>query len=270
MIVFPNAKINLGLRVLNKRTDGYHNIESYLVPVNFCDALEIVPSSDGFVYSETGTPVKSSETDNLVIRAYRSMEVNFKIKPVKIHLHKIIPVGAGLGGGSSDAAYTLTLLRRLFDLRICNNELEDISGKLGSDCPFFINNKPQKIEGTGKPVNQFLRLPQYHILIVIPDIQLSTAWAYSVIKPSGTKLPERELIVNHELEWKNILINDFEEPIFTKYPILAKIKQDIYSAGAFYASMSGSGSSIYGLFKEEPQIGARFSQYFSWQGKTGN
>lgn len=268
MIVFPNAKINLGLRVLNKRPDGYHNIESYMVPVNLCDALEIVPSNDGFEYSSSGIAIDVAEDKNIVIAAFHKMQSEYDIKPVKIHLHKVIPPGTGLGGGSSDGAYTFSLLRRLYDLKICNNELEELSSLIGSDCPFFIINKPLKVEGKGMPTRQFLRIPQYYVVIIIPNLNISTAWAYSIVKPSNIKLPQPEEILNHEDQWKDLLFNDFEEVIFKNHPVLAQIKQALYKAGAFYASMSGSGCSIYGLFKQEPQIQGLFENHFIWTGQT--
>lgn len=268
MIVFPNAKINLGLRVLDKRPDGYHNIESYMIPVNFCDGLEIVPSNDGFKYSESGLPIDAQDDKNIVISAYRQMETTYRIKPVKIHLHKVIPVGAGLGGGSSDGAFTISLLRRLYDLKICDNELEELSGLLGSDCPFFIINKPQKIEGKGTPTRQFLRVPQYYVVIIIPPIQISTAWAYNVVKPSNIKLPDPKTLLDHENQWKDLLFNDFEEVIFKHHPELEIIKADLYKAGAFYASMSGSGSAIYGLFSKPKDTKHLFKGYTVWQGET--
>ncbi len=268
MIVFPNAKINLGLRILNKRPDGYHNLESYMIPVNFCDALEIVPSDNEFSYSSSGIPVDTNIEKNLVVIAWGQMSKVYNLKPVRIHLHKMIPMGSGLGGGSADAAFTVSLLRRLYDLKICNNELEKLSEGIGSDCPFFIINKPQKIEGKGRPTRHFLRLPKYFIVIVIPDIKISTSQAYSIVKPSNEKLPEPDAILNHEDQWKHLLINDFEEVAFNLHPQLSTIKEDLYNAGAFYASMSGSGSSIYGLFNTKPQVDRFFKNHFVWSGET--
>lgn len=269
MIVFPNAKINLGLRVLNKRSDGYHNIQSYMIPVRLCEALEIVPSADGFSFSSSGIPVSGPDEDNLCVKAFRLMEKNYHINPVKIHLHKIIPIGSGLGGGSADGAFTLTLLRRLYDLKICNNELEMMASMLGSDCPFFIINKPQMIEDTGKPTQKFIHLPSYHIVIVIPDVSISTSWAYSIVKPLNEPLPAVESFINLEDKWSKLLINDFEEAVFKHYPVLAEIKETLYRSGAFYASMSGSGSAIFGLFRELPEISGLFPEYFVWSGTTG-
>lgn len=268
MIVFPNAKINLGLRILRKRTDGYHDLQSYMLPVNLCDALEIVPSLDTFGYSSSGLPIAGDEEDNLVVKAVRLMESYYEIPPVKIHLHKIIPSGSGLGGGSSNGAFALSLLRRLYAMKLCNAELEGLAAVLGCDCPFFVVNKAQLIEGTGHPTHKFIHLPEYHIVIVVPNLSVSTTWAYSIVTPSGIAIPPpEEVIETHEL-WKELMVNDFEAPVFAHYPQLARIKQTLYEAGAFYASMSGSGSAIYGLFKNKPEVNGLFEDYFVWKGKT--
>ncbi len=268
MIVFPNAKINLGLRILEKRPDGYHNIQSYMIPVTFSDALELVPS-DVFEFSSTGLDIHVTDNDNICVKAFRLMERTYGVKPVKMHLHKIIPPGSGLGGGSSDGAFTLIILRKLFNLKLCNNELEIMAAMLGSDCPFFIVNKPQLVEHTGKPTHKFLRLPQYHIVIVIPPFSISTARAYSMVKPSGTELPDASRLLKNEANWPELLVNDFEEPLFNQHPELPAIKNKLYQAGAFYASMSGSGSAIYGLFHKEPDVAGLFEDSFVWSGLTG-
>ncbi len=252
MIVFPNGKINIGLRVIEKRSDGYHNIESIMVPVAFCDILEIVPSSDNFTFYSSGIEIDSTCNKNLSLQAYELMKRNYPIHEVKIHLHKLIPPGSGLGGGSSDASFTLILLRRLFGLKFCNNELEDLAMMLGSDCPFFVANKPQLIEGTGIATHRFIQFPPFRVVIVLPDIAVSTAWAYNKVKPSGQRLPEPKKIINNYNEWPKLIFNDFEEPVFSEYPVLADIKEKLYENGAFYAAMSGSGSSIFGLFEEKP------------------
>jgi 4-diphosphocytidyl-2-C-methyl-D-erythritol kinase len=254
MIVFPNAKINLGLRILGKRPDGYHNLQSYMIPVEFSDALELVPSVD-FEFNSTGLIIDIADDENICVKAFRLMERTYNVKPVKIHLHKIIPTGSGLGGGSSNGAFTLTLLRKLYNLKLCNDELEIMAAMLGSDCPFFIVNKPQLVEQTGKPTHKFLRLPPYHIVIVIPPFSISTAHAYSLVKPSGKELPDASILLNNESNWPDLLVNDFEEPLFSLHPQLPVIKKELYNAGAFYASMSGSGSAVYGLFHKEPDVG---------------
>lgn len=253
MIVFPNGKINIGLRVLEKRSDGYHNIESIMVPVAFCDILEVVPSFNNFSFDSSGITIDSSANKNLCIQAYELMKRNYPIQEAKIHLHKLIPPGSGLGGGSSDATFTLALLRRIFGLKFCNNELEDLAIMLGSDCPFFVANKPQFIEKTGIATHRFIKLPPFYTVIVLPGIAVSTAWAYGHVKPSGQRLPKLDKVTNNYNEWPKLLFNDFEEPVFSQYPVLADIKEKLYKSGAFYASMSGSGSSMFGLFEKKPE-----------------
>lgn len=268
MIVFPNAKINLGLRVRRKRKDTYHDIQSYMLPVNLCDALEIVPSDDDFTFTVTGLPLAVDEEDNLCVKAVRIMKEYYDIRPVKIHLHKIIPSASGLGGGSSDGAFALSLIRKLFSMKLCNAELEGMAAVLGCDSSFFIVNKAQLIEKTGHPTHKFLHLPEYHIVIVVPYYGISTTWAYSNIIPSGVNLPAPDELTDTELNWKNMLINDFEEVVFRHYPDLEVIKQKLYDTGAFYASMSGTGSAVYGLFTFRPNVNGLFNGYFVWAGKT--
>lgn len=266
MIVFPNGKINLGLRVVRRRTDGYHDISSYMIPISLSDALEIVPSPDTFHYTSSGLSVGGSTEENLCVRAFRLMQKAYDISDVNIHLHKVIPLGAGLGGGSSDGSFALSLLRKLFDLKFCNNELETMAGMLGSDCPFFIDNKAQLIEGRGTPVRKFLHLPEYHIVVVIPPVAISTSWAYSHVVPSGIVMPDEAVLLNNEENWPGLLVNDFEAAVFKEFPVIQHIKTQLYHAGAFYASMSGSGSAVYGLFKEKPDCRQLFNNMFVWEG----
>lgn len=268
MIVFPNAKLNLGLKILRKRSDSYHDIQSYMLPVSLSDILEIVPSTDGFSFSMSGLPVEGEENNNLCNKAYRLVEQYYQIPAVKIHLHKMIPAGAGLGGGSADGAFTLTLLRKLFAMKLCNAELEGMAALLGSDCPFFIANRPQLVEGIGLPSHKYIHLPQYYVAIVVPDIHISTPWAYSIVTPSQQSIPTMEQLSENEDSWPELLTNDFEEPIINHYPVIAEMKQQLYSAGAFYASMSGSGSAVYGLFKNKPEVIGLFDNHFVWVGKT--
>lgn len=269
MIVFPNAKINLGLRIISKRHDGYHDLESYMVPIGLTDVLEIVPSENGFSFSSSGLSIDGDEDQNLCVKAFRLLQRTYDIPDVNIHLHKLIPMGSGLGGGSSDGAFTLSLLRKLFNLKFCNAELETLAAMLGSDCPFFIVNKAQLISGKGTPTHKFIRLPSYHVVVVIPPVSVSTSWAYSQIKPSGIPMPTADVLLDNVDKWPELLFNDFEEPIFNQYPILAEVKQKLYNEGAFYASMSGSGSAVYGLFKEPTDFQAEFEDMFYWQGMLG-
>lgn len=250
MVVFPNAKINLGLRILEKRADGYHNICSFFYPINYRDALEITPS-EKFSFTQTGLRVKGSIEDNLCIRAYRLITETIPLPPVNIHLHKAIPMGAGLGGGSSDAAFTLIALNKLFHLNISSSQLQKHASKLGADCPFFINNSPSIGRNIGdvlKPI-QF-SLSGYFIALITPNIDIPTREAYNRVRVSGYDDVEKTIYSGIK-NWKDSLINDFEYHIFNNFPILKKIKSTLYDNGAIYASMSGSGSSIYGIFPEK-------------------
>ena len=261
MIAFPNAKINLGLNVLEQRTDGYHNIETVFYPIELADVLEIIPAGDGiFSFTSTGLSIPGETENNLCLKAFHHLsslpdrQVGiFHLPPIKIHLHKVIPPGAGLGGGSSDGAYTIKLLNSLFLLGLSNDQMMDYARKLGSDCAFFIENKPVFAYEKGdrfKPVD--IDLSSYRIEIVFPEMHINTAEAYSLIdlrkKTKGILSPLVEIISKPVTEWKNQLKNDFEEPVIKKYPELGRIKQDLYNRGALYVSMSGSGSSFYGIF----------------------
>lgn len=253
MIVFPNCKINLGLNIIRKREDGFHDLETIFLPTPFTDVLEIVPS-DKTELIVTGLPVNAK--DNLCIKAYNLLQQKFPGLPaIKMHLHKVIPLGAGLGGGSSDAAFTLQLLNEKFNLNIETEQLIKFALQLGSDCPFFIINKPSFAKGRGEilePVN--IDLSQYKILIVSPGIHIDTKWAFSKIISRERKISIKEIIVQPIESWNGELQNDFELPVFAEYPELEKIKNDLYDLGATYASLSGSGSSVYGIFSKEKNI----------------
>jgi 4-diphosphocytidyl-2-C-methyl-D-erythritol kinase len=254
MIAFPSAKINLGLKVLEKRADGFHNIETIFYPVKLSDVLEIVPAVDGlFSFESTGLPVPGAKEDNLCLRAFSLLSADFHLPPVKIHLHKVIPVGGGLGGGSSDGAHTIRLLDNLFLLGLSDAQMMLYAGNLGSDCAFFILNQPVFAVNKGDVFEPLgLDLSDYRIEIVSPGIHVSTAEAYAMIDLRGESLKTgpslKELISLPVKEWKNFLVNDFEKPVFDKYPELESLKQDLYEKGAIYASMTGSGSSIFGIF----------------------
>jgi 4-diphosphocytidyl-2-C-methyl-D-erythritol kinase len=260
MIAFPNAKINLGLRVLDKRTDGYHNIETVFLPVDFCDVLEILPAGNGiFSFQTTGMPIPGNPDDNLCVKAYRLMASEFDIPPVKIHLHKVIPMGGGIGGGSSDGAFTIKLLNELFSLGISAEKMESFALKLGSDSPFFIQNKPAIGSGRGEKLSFIpLDLSGYCIVVVLPAIHVGTGEAYEWIDSHASK---PELTGRHHPfckvpdlavdRWKDELFNDFEPPVFSRHPEIKKCKELLYENGAVYASMTGSGAAVYGLFREE-------------------
>lgn len=254
MIVFPNAKINIGLYVTGDREDGYHNIESVLYPITQSDALEIVPAQDDDSIQLTGLPIDGDAKGNLVWKALELLKKDFpeKMTPVAVHLHKSIPMGAGLGGGSSDAAFMLKLLNDYFQLEITQERLLSYALQLGSDCPFFIINKPCVAKGRGEQLEAIgLDLSAYDIKVVSPDIHVSTSGAYESIVSAEANFDLSEIATIPIKEWKNLIINDFEEPVFNKFPELKAIKEQLYKDGALYASMSGSGSSVYGIFEKK-------------------
>ena len=249
MIVYPNAKINVGLNILKKREDGYHDISSVFYPLKECvDILEVIKSKE-FEFINSG--IEIPEGENLCVKAWKLFRSDFEISNVKIHLHKQIPIGAGLGGGSSDASFTLKVLNELFDLNLTNKELEKHALQLGADCPFFIENITKLVEGIGeKMTSTDLDLSDYEIRIVNPDIHISTKEAFSWVVPETPKQSIEQIIQLPIKEWKNKLKNDFEEPLFIKYPKLIDLKDKLYKEGAIYTSMSGSGSVVFGVFEK--------------------
>ncbi len=254
MIVFPNAKINIGLQVLSKLDSGYHEIETIFYPVGLSDALEIIPAKE-FTFGSSGLPIPGDSNQNLVIKAYQMMKNRFDIPPVAIHLHKIIPMGAGLGGGSSDAAFTLKVLNEMFSICLTVRQLEDMARELGADCAFFIQNKAVFASGRGDRFEIIdLDLSPYKIVIVKPEIHLSTAWAFSQLKPLRREVSLKELINYPIQEWQVKIKNDFEEALFPKYPEIKNSKEQLLEKGAIYASMTGSGSAVFGLFEDVPNI----------------
>lgn len=252
MITFPNVKINLGLSITEKRPDGYHNLETVFYPVALEDALEIrtSPETDRkFSLHQHGMEIAGNPEDNLVVKAYLLLDKDFHLPPVEIHLYKHIPSGAGLGGGSSDAAFMLKLLNEHYHLNLTEGQLEAYAAILGADCAFFIKNKPTFAEGIGNifsPVE--LSLNGYQIMIVKPNVFVSTREAFSSIRPHHPEYQVKEVIKRPVTEWKDTLINDFEASVFPQHPIIREIKEELYRQGAIYASMSGSGSSVFGLF----------------------
>jgi 4-diphosphocytidyl-2-C-methyl-D-erythritol kinase len=268
MISFPNAKINLGLYVTGKREDGFHNIESIFYPVPFCDVLEIV-ESDHFSFECTGMNVTSNPEDNLCVKAYRLLQTIFDLPPVNMFLLKNIPAGAGLGGGSSDASFTLKVLNDLFKLNLSVGILSNYAAALGSDCPFFITNYPAYVFSRGELMEAVdVDLTGSYIVIVCPGIHIPTVDAYKNIKSFSTlKIPMPHQVLRDKQFWKETLKNDFEDYAFDRYPVIKEIKEQMYASGAFYASMSGSGSAVYGLFKNEPEIS--FEGYKVWKGELG-
>lgn len=255
MITFPNAKINLGLNIVEKRPDGYHNLETIFYPVPIEDALEVNILNEGnekFRLHQAGLEIEGEAENNLVVKAYKLLDAEFNLPPVDIHLFKHIPSGAGLGGGSSDAAYMLKLLNEKFNLELTNETLEEYAARLGADCAFFIRNTPTYAEGIGNifsPIS--LSLKGYQIVLVKPDIFVSTREAFVQIKPHRQKVPLKEVIKYPMEEWRELMVNDFEESVFPQFPGIKEIKEKLYKQGAIYAAMTGSGSSVFGLFKTE-------------------
>ncbi len=259
MIVFPNCKINLGLHILQKRNDGYHNLETVFYPLPLKDIVEIVPSKNSMNFSCSGLLVNGEHENNLCLKAYQLLKKDFPQLPsVQIHLHKTIPIGAGLGGGSSDGAFTLTLLNQKFNLELSTEKLINYALQLGSDCPFFIINEPCVATGRGELLEEIkLDLSQFRFLIISPGIHIDTAWAFSKLNLPGrdnSKSNLKEIIHQPVETWKKDLVNDFEAIAFHQFPEIKKIKEKLYQAGAVYSSMSGSGSSVYGIFEKDNKI----------------
>lgn len=262
MITFPCAKINLGLNIVSKRPDGYHNLETVFYPIPLTDALEIkymdekFPSESPCDLKITGKDVDCNEEDNLVIKAYQLLAADFQLPRVHAHLVKRIPTQAGLGGGSSDAAYMIRLLDERFRLNIGIPEMERYAAKLGADCAFFITADPSYAEGIGDvlmPVDvPGAGLGGYYLAVVKPSVAVSTRDAYAAIVPKTPSKCCRDIVRQPIETWKDELVNDFEAPIFAMHPELAAIKQSLYDAGAVYAAMSGSGSALFGIFREQP------------------
>lgn len=253
MLVFPNAKINLGLQITERLPNGYHSINTCIYPIPLKDALEFVPAKKKTSFSSSGSSIPSDGKDNLVLRAYKLLKRDFQLPELDIYLHKSIPIGAGLGGGSADAAFMLSALNEHFQLFLDDSFLEDYASQLGSDCPFFIANEPAIASGTGTDLEKLdLDLSGLHMVLVNPGIHISTQAAYAGIKPEASSIDLKELLLSKDFVlWEKELVNDFEVSIFQKHPVLAEIKSQLYERGAIYAAMSGSGSSIFGLFKDD-------------------
>lgn len=267
MLTFPNAKINLGLRITEKRPDGYHNLETIFYPIHLEDALEVVPLAGGsqeYDLKISGTPIEGSAEDNLVIKAYHLLKTDFDIPAIHIYMYKHIPTGAGLGGGSSDAAFMIKLLNEKFGLGLTVEQMEAYAARLGADCPFFIKDKPVLATGIGNiftPIQ--LSLKGMYVVLVKPDIHVSTREAYAHVVPCQPKDSLSQLIKLPIEEWKGCIANDFEKSVFIAHPEIAAIKDKLYDMGAVYASMSGSGSTVFGIFKEAvPYVDEHFGECF--------
>jgi len=264
MICFPNAKINLGLHVVEKRKDGFHNIETCFYPIPLKDALEIVPATE-FSFTQVGLTMNSSPSDNLVIKALNLFKKRYDVPDLSVYLKKVIPFGAGLGGGSADAAFMLKLLNAYTSQNLNEEELEKMAVEIGADCPFFIRNTPVIATGIGNIFDSIgLSLKGYTLYIIKPNLSVSTKDAYASVKPHKPNVSLHEILQNPVKEWKEALKNDFEPGIFQKYPVIAEIKAYMYAQGAVYAAMSGSGSAVFGLFEKDVDL--TYPDCFIWKG----
>jgi 4-diphosphocytidyl-2-C-methyl-D-erythritol kinase len=259
MVIFPNCKINLGLRILRKREDGYHDLETIFYPLGIKDVLEVITSTNAETtkaninFHQSGLAIDGDASTNLCVRAFELLRKEFpSLASIEMHLHKNIPLGAGLGGGSADGAFALMLINEKFQLGLSTEKLIDLALQLGSDCPFFIVNSPSYATGRGEfmePIS--LNLSAYNFLVVSPGIHVSTAKAFSLVKPALPALSLRQIVQKPIADWKNELVNDFEQPVFELHPEIKQIKEELYEAGALYASLTGSGSSVFGIFEKK-------------------
>lgn len=264
MIRFAPCKINLGLHVVEKRPDGYHNLETCFYPVPWCDVVEVVPAAE-LTFSMSGREVPGPPDTNLCLRAYGLLQKEFSLPPVAIHLHKVVPTGAGLGGGSADGAHTLRALNDVFDLQLSREALLPFAARLGSDCAFFLYDEPMLGTGRGEVLSPLpVSLKDYFLVLVKPELHVSTAEAYAGIVP---RQPARELVAvlrEPVTTWRNLLMNDFEHTVFQKFPEIAAIKSTLYQQGAVYAAMSGSGAAVFGLFEAPVDVRHHFENSVCW------
>lgn len=254
------------MHVVAKRTDGYHSIETCFFPVPWTDVLEIIPSND-FQFSSSGLLIPGELEENLCLKAYKLLRDAHHLPPVKIHLHKVLPMGAGLGGGSSDAAHTLRLLNSLFELKLTTVQLRDYASQLGSDCSFFVGDEPMLGSGRGEiltPIN--LNLSGYHLVLVKPAVHVSTKDAYAGLTPKAPTSKIKEILNQPLSDWKHSLTNDFEPTVFRKFPEIEKIKKHLYELGAIYVCMSGSGATVFGLFEKPVSLTNKFADCQFWEG----
>lgn len=272
MINFPNAKINLGLRILEKRNDGYHNIETIFYPVGWCDVLEALnrKGEREMRLNLSGIPVPGrSGNENLCVKLYNILKTDFPLTGLDVWLHKTIPIGAGLGGGSSDAAYFMKLLNSMFNLKLTVEKMKEYVSQVGSDCAFFIENKPALATGKGDVIEPLkMDLSALFVAIVYPEILISTAEAYRHAEPYSEGESLKKIVTGQDIgKWKDNLTNDFEAPIIKMHPGIGDIKKKLYDNGAIYASMTGSGSAVYGIFEKQPDPASLFPSFKTWKGK---
>lgn len=271
MVVFPNCKINLGLNIIRKRNDGYHDLETVFYPVPLTDALEVVrelSTVDGqrstVNFTSTGLTINGTENDNLCVKAYQLLKQDFPDLPsIKMHLHKVIPMGAGLGGGSADGAFALQLLNNKFQLQLTTEQLITYALQLGSDCPFFIINKPCFATSRGEIMQPIdLDLSDYKIVLVNPQIHIGTGWAFSNIAPQVPATSIQEIIQQPVITWKDVLVNDFQTPAIQQYPAIGEAIHQLYQQGAVYSAMTGSGSTVFGLFEKNTKPRLTFPENY--------
>jgi 4-diphosphocytidyl-2-C-methyl-D-erythritol kinase len=264
MVSFPPCKINLVLHVIGKRPDGYHNLETCFCPVPWTDILEVIPAND-FAFSSSGIEIPGVPDQNLCVKAYQLIAREFSIDPVIIHLHKIIPMGAGLGGGSSDAAHVIQMLNEIFSLNLSQEKMILLAASIGSDTSFFIQDRPMLGTGRGEVLSGIqVDLQGKFLVLVNPDIHVSTSEAYAHVRPAEPEVRLSEILARPLDEWKDCLKNDFEHSVFSKYPAIRELKDKLYSLGAMYASMSGSGATVFGIFKNEFDVACEFRDATVW------
>lgn len=267
MVVFPNAKINIGLHILGKRTDGFHELQSLFYPVAIKDVLEAIPNNKNeIIFSQSGLPIGGDINSNLCVKTYQLIRSKYTSLPgLTVHLHKNIPMGAGLGGGSADGSFMVQLINSLFDLKMSLDEQLSIAAQLGSDCPFFIYNRPCLVRGRGEVIEPLeVDLKAYHIFLINPGIHINTGWAFQSLQHYSQPFSPQLLLTTPLDSWKDILLNDFESAVFTAHPTIAQIKEQLYEKGAVYASLSGSGSTMYGIFPRHLQPSFIFPEnYFT-------
>jgi len=273
MLLLSPAKINLGLFITERRKDGFHNLQSVMVPIGLCDILEILAlpeGNTGIRFTQTGIRLDSASGENLCERAYEAMSERRRLPAVSVHLHKRVPAGAGLGGGSSNASTMLKGLNRLLKVPLPVDDLHRIAAGLGSDCPFFLYGVPMMMEGRGEILSPFRPgLDDFHLTVLYTGLHISTREAYRNVVPTQRARHLRDEIRLPISQWIRSVVNDFEKPVFEMSPGLRKLKEELYRAGALYASLSGSGSALYGIFRVEPELPPDLSEHVVWSGKTG-
>ncbi|MDP2386480.1 MAG: 4-(cytidine 5'-diphospho)-2-C-methyl-D-erythritol kinase [Bacteroidota bacterium] len=269
MVNFPNAKINLGLNIIEKRQDGFHNIETVFYPIDWCDSVEVIENKKyrtgdlSCDLSLSGLIVDGNSQDNLIVKAFNLLRLRNEIPPIKVYLHKVIPMGAGLGGGSSDAAFFMKLLNQQFELKISDSNLKLEAAKLGSDCAFFVENKPVYAKGKGDEFSSIdVSLKDYKIVVVYPNIHSNTQLAYSRVIPKKPRYELKDIVLKGPLSWREKLTNDFEDSIFHHFPEIKELKQLLYNHEAIYSSLSGSGSSVFGIFKSNQLVNLQLPPHY--------